>query len=215
MPARFQQLTFAISLALLNVQAWLTQQYLLLCQQQRKRRQFIALLTAIAALTYLLSALALHNSRQQLGQQAAVFVATQNLEPGDIVDFHVYSTRQIPMNFISPSAVKAVVAGMVVQQRIAVGDVLSFTNVGMPQTLTEQLPNNFRAVAIVLRTVMPTLQPGSTVDVIANGVLLAANGTVLYVLPDSNTVVIAVPVEVSPAVASAAAIGDATLVVSS
>jgi hypothetical protein len=46
-------------------------------------------------------------------------------------------------------------------------------------------------------------------------VLLAADGLVLYVLPESNTVVVAVPSAVSPAVASAAAIGDATLVVSS
>ena len=77
------------------------------------------------------------------------------------------------------------------------------------------MPPDFRAVAIVLRTVLPNMQPGNTVDVIANGVLLAADGLVLYVLPESNTVVVAVPSAVSPAVASAAAIGDATLVVSS
>ena len=144
-----------------------------------------------------------------------MFVASQNLEPGDVVDSATFTTRRMPRTFVAPSALRAITDGMVVQQSVTAGDVLSFTNVGASSTLTDRLPQDFRAVAIVLRTVLPNMQPGNTVDVIANGVLLAADGLVLYVLPESNTVVVAVPSAVSPAVASAAAIGDATLVVSS
>jgi len=194
---------------------WVAQQYLLLCAKQKRRRQAIAALTTIAVLAYVVASFNTYDQQRQLGEITSVFIASQNLEPGDVVDSATFTTRRMPRKFVAPSALRAITDGMVVQQRVAVGDVLSFTNVGASSTLTDRLPQDFRAVAIALRTVLPNMQPGNTVDVIANGVLLAADGLVIYVLPESNTVVVAVPSAVSPAVASAAAIGDATLVVSS
>jgi hypothetical protein len=64
---------------------------------------------------------------------------------------------------------------------------------------------------------------GDHVDIIANGTVLAADALVLSLMENTTGtangavlgVVVAVPAELSAAVASAAAIGDATLVVSS
>ena len=211
---RIAQLVQLLEPALRTARIWIAQQYLQICRQPKRRNWFVSLLVAVAVLTYVVASFNMHSRQRELGEIAAVFVATRNLEPGDIVDNAAFATRRIPRTFVSPSALRAIADGMVVQQRIAVGDVLSFTNVGARSTLADRLPQDFRAVAIVLRTVLPNMEPGNTVDVIANGMLLAADGLVLYVLPESNTVVVAVPSAVSPAVASAAAIGDATLVVS-
>ena len=215
MHQRITQLAQLLRPAIRKARVWVAQQYLLLCAKQKRRRQAIAALTTIAVLAYVVASFNTYNRQRQLGEITSVFVASQNLEPGDVVDSATFNTRRMPRTFVAPSALRAITDGMVIQQRVAVGDVLSFTNVGASSTLTDRLPQDFRAVAIVLRTVLPNMQPGNTVDVIANGVLLAADGLVLYVLPESNTVVVAVPSAVSPAVASAAAIGDATLVVSS
>ena len=67
------------------------------------------------------------------------------------------------------------------------------------------------------------MQVGDHVDIIANGVVLAADALVLSLMQNTTSaviseivgVIVAVPAELSAAVASAAAIGDATLVVSS
>jgi hypothetical protein len=59
------------------------------------------------------------------------------------------------------------------------------------------------------------MQVGDHVDIIANGIVLAADALVLSLIEDTIGVIVAVPAELSAAVASAAAIGDATLVVSS
>ncbi len=63
------------------------------------------------------------------------------------------------------------------------------------------------------------MQVGDHVDIIANGVVLAADALVLSLMQNTTSevigVTVAVPAELSAAVASAAAIGDATLVVSS
>lgn len=215
MQHRIAQLAKLLWPALHHVRAWVAQQYLLVCGQQKRRRHVITALVAVAVLTYVVASFNTYNQQRQLGEITSVFIASQNLEPGDVINRATFTTRRMPRMFVAPSALRAITDGMVVQQRVAVGDVLSFTNVGASNALTDRLPQDFRAVAIVLRTVLPNMQPGNTVDVIANGVLLAADGLVLYVLPESNTVVVAVPSAVSPAVASAAAIGDATLVVSS
>ena len=215
MHQRITQLAQLLRPAIRTTRVWVAQQYLLLCAKQKRRRQAIVALTTIAVLAYVVASFNTYNRQRQLGEITSVFVASQNLEPGDVINGVTFTMRRMPRTFVAPSALRAITDGMVVQQRVAVGDVLSFTNVGVSSTLTDRLPQDFRAVAIALRTVLPNMQPGNTVDVIANGVLLAADGLVLYVLPESNTVVVAVPSAVSPAVASAAAIGDATLVVSS
>jgi hypothetical protein len=67
------------------------------------------------------------------------------------------------------------------------------------------------------------MQVGDHVDIIANGTVLAADALVLSLMQNTTSavigeivgVIVAVPAELSAAVASAAAIGDATLVVSS
>jgi hypothetical protein len=73
------------------------------------------------------------------------------------------------------------------------------------------------------------MQVGDHVDIIANGVVLAADALVLSLMENTTGevtgvivtrvivtgVIVAVQAELSAAVASAAAIGDATLVVSS
>ena len=67
------------------------------------------------------------------------------------------------------------------------------------------------------------MQVGDHVDIIANGMVLAADALVLSLMENRTGtvagavigVIVAVPAELSAAVASAAAIGDATMVVSS
>ena len=98
-------------------------------------------------------------------------------------------------------------------------ELLTTTNTGTSTSTQLQLPIGFRSVAIVPPAALPPMQVGDHVDIIANGVVLAADALVLSLIENTpgviSGVIVAVPAELSAAVASAAAIGDATLVVSS
>jgi hypothetical protein len=107
----------------------------------------------------------------------------------------------------------------VAQQSISIGELLTTTNTGMTASTQLQLPIGLRSVAIVPPAALPPMRVGDHVDIIANGVVLAADALVLSLMENTTGevigVIVAVPAELSAAVASAAAIGDATLVVSS
>jgi hypothetical protein len=109
--------------------------------------------------------------------------------------------------------------GLVAQQPISIGELLTTTNTGTSTSKQLQLPVGFRSVAVVPPAALPPMQVGDHVDIIANGVVLAADALVLSLMENTTGevtgVIVAVQAELSAAVASAAAIGDATLVVSS
>ena len=103
---------------------WVAQQYLLLCAKQKRLHQTIAALITLTVLAYVVASFNTYNQQRQLGEITSVFVASQNLEPGDVIDSATFTMRRMPRTFVAPSALRAITDGMVVQQRVALGDVL-------------------------------------------------------------------------------------------
>jgi hypothetical protein len=96
---------------------------------------------------------------------------------------------------------------------IGEGDSISLQN-SLAEGEGTSVPLGMRAVSIVPRVALPALSPGSFVDIIANGQVIAARGIVLSSLDNNVGVVVAVPELLAPAVASASSLGEATLVIS-
>jgi hypothetical protein len=193
--------------------------YLALCRNSRRRQQVIAVLVSCAGLTFFVTLSRMQSATASLGLTTPVLIATSSIEPGDTITTQLFSLRTLPRSAVAPTALHDLQIGLVAQQSISIGELLTTTNTGMTASTQLQLPIGFRSVAIVPPAALPPMQVGDHVDIIANGVVLAADALVLSLMENTTGevigVIVAVPAELSAAVASAAAIGDATLVVSS
>ena len=218
-PASFSKLSTTLSPVIARIRDWCATHYLALCRNNRRRQQVIAGLVCCVTLTFFVTMSRMQSATRSLGATVVVLVASHNIEPGDAITSQLFVTRTFVRSAVAPTALHAVQLGLVAQQSISIGELLTTTNTGSSTSKQLQLPTGFRSVAIVPPAALPPMQVGDHVDIIANGIVLAADALVLSLIENTpgviTGVIVAVPAELSAAVASAAAIGDATLVVSS
>ena len=222
-PASLHKLVAAIAPVSVRIREMSAANYLALCRNNRRRQQVIAVLVSCAGLTFFVTLSRMQSATASLGLTTPVLIATSIIEPGDTITTQLFSLRTLPRSAVAPTALHDLQFGLVAQQSISIGELLTTTNTGMTASTQLQLPIGFRSVAIVPPAALPPMQVGDHVDIIANGVVLAADALVLSLMQNKTGtvtgavigVIVAVPAELSAAVASAAAIGDATLVVSS
>ena len=218
-PASLHKLLAAIAPVIVCIRERSAANYLALCRNNRRRQQVIAGLVCCAALTFFVTMSRMQSATKSLGATVVVLVASHNIGPGDAITSQLFITRTFVRSAVAPTALHDVQIGLVAQQSISIGELLTTTNTGTSTSKQLQLPVGFRSVAIMPPAALPPIQVGDHVDIIANGVVLAADALVLSLIENTTGVItgviVAVPAELSAAVASAAAIGDATLVVSS
>ena len=214
-PASLHKLLGAVAPVIVRIREISAVNYLALCRNNRRRQQAIAGLVCFAALMCFITLSRMQSATDSLGLTTPVLIATSSIKPGDIITTQLFSLRTLPRSAVTPTALHDLQLGLVAQQPISIGELLTTTNTGTSTSKQLQLPVGFRSVAIVPPAALPPMQVGDHVDIIANGIVLAADALVLSLIEDTIGVIVAVPAELSAAVASAAAIGDATLVVSS
>lgn len=223
-PASLRKLLDAITPVIARIREIGAANYLALCRNNRRQHQVIAGLMCCAALTFFITLSQMQSATDSLGLTTPVLIATSSIKPGDIITTQLFSLRALPRAAVAPTALHDLQLGLVAQQPISIGELLTTTNTGTSTSKQLQLPIGFRSVAIVPPAALPPIQVGDHVDIIANGTVLAADVLVLSLMENTTSaftgvivigVIVAVPAELSAAVASAAAIGDATLVVSS
>ena len=218
-PASLHKLLGAVAPFIVRIREISAVNYLALCRNNRRRQQAIAGLVCFAALMFFITLSRMQSATDSLGLTTPVLIATSSIKPGDIITTQLFSLRTLPRSAVTPTALHDLQTGLVAQQSISIGELLTTTNTGTSTSKQLQLPVGFRSVAIVPPAALPPMQVGDHVDIIANSIVLAADVLVLSLMENTNSevvgVIVAVPAELSAAVASAAAIGDATLVVSS
>ena len=218
-PASLHKLVVATAPVIVRIREISAVNYLALCRNNRRRQEVIAGLVCCAALTFFITLSRMQSATASLGLTTTVLIATSNIEPGDIITTQFFSLRTLPRSAVAPTALHGLQTGLVAQQSISIGELLTTTNTGTSTSKQLQLPVGFRSVAIVPPAALPPMQVGDHVDIIANGIVLAADALVLSLMENTTGVItgviVAVQAELSATVASAAAIGDATLVVSS
>jgi hypothetical protein len=183
-----------------------------LCRNRQRQIAVISGLAVIAALVYALSISQLQQQRNAFGNYVLVHIASTNISAGDPITQQNTKTFTMPTQFVLPSTRTSLPASLTATSDIGEGDVISLQNTAAVGE-GAAVPAGMRAVSIVPRVAMPALAPGTFVDIIANGQILAAHGIVLSTLENNVGVVVAVPELSAPAVASAAAIGEAALVI--
>ena len=183
-----------------------------LCRNRQRQIAVISGLAVIAALVYALSISQLQQQRNAFGNYVLVHIASTNISAGEPITQQNTKTFTMPTQFVLPSTRTSLPPSLTATSDIGEGDVISLQNtVAVGEGAA--VPAGMRAVSIVPRVAMPALSPGTFVDIIANGQILAAHGIVLSTLENNVGVVVAVPELSAPAVASAAATGEAALVI--
>ena len=184
-----------------------------LCRNRQRQIAVISGLAIVAALVYALSVSQLRQQREAFGNYVLVHIATNNIAAGQPITQQNTKTFTMPTQFVLPSTRTSLPSSLTATSDIGEGDVISLQNTAAAGE-GAAVPVGMRAVSIVPRVAMPALAPGTFVDIIANGQILAAHGIVLSTIENNVGVVVAVPELSAPAVASAAAIGEAALVIS-
>ena len=184
-----------------------------LCRNRQRQIAVISGLAIVAALVYALSVSQLHQQRDAFGNYVLVHIATNNIAAGQPITQQNTKTFTMPTQFVLPSTRTSLPSSLTATSDIGEGDVIGLQNTAAVGE-GAAVPAGMRAVSIVPRVAMPALAPGTFVDIIANGQIIAAHGIVLSTLENNVGVVVAVPELSAPAVASAAAIGEAALVIS-
>ena len=184
-----------------------------LCRSRHRQVAVITVLALIAAVIYALSVAQLHRQRDAFGNYVLVHVATADISAGQPISLQNTKTFTMPTQFVLPSTRTALPTTLTATSDIGKGDIISLQN-SFAEGEGASVPVGMRAVSIVPRIAMPALSPGTFVDIIANGQVIAARGIILSSLENNVGVVVAVPELLAPAVASAASLGEATLAIS-
>lgn len=184
-----------------------------LCRNRQRQIAVISGLAIVGALVYAFSVSQLHQQRDAFGNYVLVHIATNNIAAGQPITQQNTKTFTMPTQFVLPSTRTSLPSSLTATSDIGEGDVINLQNTAAAGE-GAAVPAGMRAVSIVPRVAMPALAPGTFVDIIANGQIIAAHGIVLSTLENNVGVVVAVPELSAPAVASAAAIGEAALVIS-
>lgn len=196
--------------------------YSRLCRDNRVQRRTIALFAGIAATVFLANVIQLQSQKNQLAANFVVLVATSDIEAGDHVTTAVVRPLFVPASLVAATVIVDLPNAAYAKQSIGAGELITSINVAEKSSDISSVPAGWRTVAITSPTALPPMSAGDRVDVIANGIVLVANAVVVSTTGQMSTsgsmefitqVVIAVPVDSAPIVATAAALGDATLVV--
>ena len=184
-----------------------------LCRNRQRQVAVISGLTVLAAAIYALSVSQLQQQRNALGKYVVVYVAITEISAGEPISPQNTKTFTMPTQFVLPSTRTVLPPSLTSTSDIGEGDIINLQN-SLAEGEGASVPLGMRAVSIVPRVAMPALSPGTFVDIIANGQVIAPRGIVLSSLENNVGVVVAVPEMLAPAVASAASLGEATLVIS-
>ena len=196
--------------------------YSRLCRDNRLQRRAIALLAGVAATIFLANVIQLQSQKDRLAAKFMVLVATSDIKSGDPVTTGLVRPLLVPASLVAATVLVDLPSAAYAKQSIGVGELITSVNVAEKSPSDSLVPAGWRTVAIISPTALPPMSAGDRVDVIANGVVLVANAVVVSTsgeLTPSGAVafitqvVIGVPADSAPIVATAAALGDATLVV--
>jgi hypothetical protein len=166
------------------------------------------LLVALAAAAVVAAATSrVDDARRAWGQPRRVVVATADLVPGDPLD-DATELRTVPSPVAPATALERAAPGAVARQHVGAGEIVVAVDVAARDAPQALIPDGWSAVAVA--EAVPTgADLGDAVRAVADGVVLAADGVVVG--RSEAAVLVAVPDDAAPAVATAAAAGDLAL----
>lgn len=231
----FAKFAAAATPATTKISTWLGMQYAKLCRDQTKQRQVVVALALFAAVVFFVNVTRLQSQRERLTATTNALVATRSIGAGESISANATAAFALPSSIFVPNAISIFPQPAFAQRDISPGDLITSSNVAAQPAAVSLVPVGWRTVSITPQTALPPMNPGDHVDVIANNSVLVADAIVVSItaanyptgdatigggttsaartITLASHVVIAIPADAAATVATAAALGDATLVV--
>jgi len=149
------------------------------------------------------------DARRAWGETRTVLVASTDLGPGDALAGRT-ELRPRPVPMVPEDAIDRATPDAVARQHVAAGEVLVGVDVASGTLPAALIPDGWQGVPVA-EAVPSGVAVGDRVAVASTGAVLAADGVVVG-LTESGPIV-AVPSDVAPSVAHAAASGELVLLV--
>ena len=129
-PASLHKLLRTIAPVIVRIREIAAANYLALCRNNRRQYQVIAGLVCCAALTFFITLSRMQSATASLGLTTSVLIATSSIKSGDIITDQLSSLRILPRSAVAPTALHDLRTGLVAQQSISIGELLTTTNTG-------------------------------------------------------------------------------------
>ena len=219
----------------MKIISWLNVQYSKLCRDQTKQRQIVVALALFVATVFFVNVTQLQSQRERLTATTNALIATRSIGAGEMVLSTAIAAFALPSSIFTPSAISNLPKPAFAKRDISAGDLITTNNVATQPAVISLVPDGWRIVSITPQTALPPMNPGDHVDVVANNSVLVADAIVVSITTASyptggakiggsttggareitlaSQVLIAIPFDAAATVATAAAFGDATLVV--
>ena len=188
----------------------IAREFIIIQRDSRHQNIAIAVLAGTCALTFGLALHGMQRAESRLGARTVAYFALRDFAPGEVIDAASVFTKSIPNVARVPSTLTNNPASLVARQHVAKGDVFSTTNVHTDPQL--HMPPGWRLVMVVPVVAMPNLVPGSNVDIVVNAEVVAARVLVADTIDGGRQVLVAVPAEYAPLVATLAVTGEVSLI---
>jgi len=176
------------------------------CRRMLVRRPWIYWLLVVAVSIALAASVfsrleGVDAARRSWGTTQPVLIAATDTAPGAAL---IVRIEHVPMALVPESAVDAAQAGsaLIARQHIAGGEIVTELDVSPAITgVLALVPSGWR-VTSVIENPPSAAQPGDHVELVSDGVVIAAKALMIGV--QNDTTLIATPADVAPAVALAA-----------
>ncbi len=178
---------------------------LLLARRRRLRWVLVAALAGLTALTVHDRLRALDDARPEWSETRTVLVADTDHDPGEQLRL---SAARLPVVAVPPSALAELPTGARLRRGISAGEILVEADVSAAVGPAANAPPGTVVVPFAGDTVADA-RPGLPVRVVAEGIVLADDATIVAVTAGATHV--AVPPAAAPAVAAAVRAGSASV----
>lgn len=183
---------------------------------EKKRTHQLVLVVTVALVIGILvvhNAFGVHTARQKWASLRPVVIATRLIRAGDEITEDNTSRVTLPEAITAADALRVVTPGS--RAVITLTERTPITESMVDATSTRPaIPPGWRGVALPADLVAPTVVAGDRVDIVAAGSIVTTDALVLSVATDGQLTV-AVPTDAAATVATAARLGEVSLILSS
>lgn len=181
-----------------------------------RRAQTLAVAACAVLVSLLLTAAfsSARHARYRWTATSDVLVTTTWTRPGDTLGANNTSVQKMPAALVPADALTAPPNGSTLRVGLGPNTALTESMVAGAQG-SVSVPDNWRVVAMGADVTAPVLVPGDKVDVVSADRVLAASAIVTAAATDAQGPTIAVPADAAAVVATAARLGEASLVLAS
>lgn len=159
------------------------------------------------------SVIAIRSLEHRWTTEVAVVVVSERIDAGQSINSTNTSRVRLPLQIIPAGALRSLRPGSRAAITLEPRTPLTSSMIRAERSRIT-VPTGWRGIALPADLIAPSVSVGDRVDIVAGGTIVAGGAAVIGVGPDGQ-ITVAVPSDIAATVATAARLGEVSLIVSS